>query len=182
MPRYPSHADPSNLTPEQRAIHDAMIAARGRLQGPGHIMVNHPALHNRLNPFTDYILNGNSLRPDLREFITLLVTRFFGAQYGYTIHLGRARKAGVSDAIIAAIRDRQPIPGLGTQERIAETMVSELLTSHALSDETYAQALEAFGLTTLIDLSITIGCYAMLAQVMNTFEIEPAPGETPLPK
>ena len=182
MSRYPSHADPSGLTPEQRPIYDAMIASRGRLQGPAHVLLNHPKLHARMGPFTDYIVSGSTLPDDLREFVTLLVTRFFGAQYGYTIHLARARKAGVPEAAIAAIRDRQPIPGLGDRERIAETMVHELLTTHALSDETYAEALQAFGLPSLIDLSMTIGCYAMLAQLMNTFQIEPAPGETPLPQ
>ena len=39
-----------------------------------------------------------------------------------------------------------------------------------------------FGLEGLVDLTATIGDYAMIACALNAFAVEPTPGEPPLPE
>jgi hypothetical protein len=38
-----------------------------------------------------------------------------------------------------------------------------------------------FGLEGVVDLTATIGYYAMIACALNAFAVEPSPGEPPLP-
>lgn len=45
----------------------------------------------------------------------------------------------------------------------------------------FAALQKRFGLEGLIDLTATMGYYAMIACALNAFAIEPTPGEPPLP-
>ena len=56
-----------------------------------------------------------------------------------------------------------------------------LLREHRVSDEAFAALEKRFGLEGLVDLTATIGYYAMIACALNAFAIEPTPGEPLLP-
>ena len=50
-----------------------------------------------------------------------------------------------------------------------------------MSDEAFGAREKRFGREGLVDLTVTIGYYAMIACALNAFGIEPTPGEPLLP-
>jgi 4-carboxymuconolactone decarboxylase len=92
-----------------------------------------------------------------------------------------ARRAGVRDEAIAAIRERRAPAGLTPAEAQVTAYASALLREHRVSDEAFAALQKRFGLEGLVDLTATIGYYAMIACALNAFAIEPTFGEPPLP-
>ena len=56
-----------------------------------------------------------------------------------------------------------------------------LLRGHRVSDEAFGAREKRFGREGLVDLTVTIGYYAMIAGALNAFGIERTPGEPLLP-
>ncbi len=56
-----------------------------------------------------------------------------------------------------------------------------LLREHRVSGEAFAALQARFGHEGLVDLTATIGYYAMIACALNAFAIEPTAGEPLLP-
>ena len=55
----------------------------------------------------------------------------------------------------------------------AYDVCQSILHSRAIGDDVYRQAVEALGEDLVVELMIVVGYYGMLAQLMNTFEVEP---------
>jgi 4-carboxymuconolactone decarboxylase len=108
------------------------------------------------------------------------VARALDCQYEWAAHAVLARRAGVRDEVIDAIRERRAPAGLTPAEAQVFGYADALLRRHRV-DEADFRALEArFGREGLIDLTAVVGYYAMIACALNAFAIEPTPGERPL--
>jgi 4-carboxymuconolactone decarboxylase len=91
-----------------------------------------------------------------------------------------ARKAGVREEAITAIREGKAPAGLTPGEAQVAGYASALLREHRVGDAEFKALQARFGLEGLVDLTATIGYYAMIACALNAFAIEPSPGEPPL--
>jgi 4-carboxymuconolactone decarboxylase len=56
---------------------------------------------------------------------------------------------------------------------------NEVLLSHFVSDETFAAALARFGDSGLVDLIGALGNFALLAMLLNAFQVDLQPGVQP---
>ena len=59
------------------------------------------------------------------------------------------------------------------RERAAWRVATELVSTHRLSDETYAAAEAAFGVDDLVNLVAAVGHFSMVCCTANAFDITP---------
>jgi len=181
MSRVPD-LDPAALSEEQRRIHDAIAGPRGGVvRGPFAIWLRNPGIADAANRFGNELRLAGKLDKRLFELITLVVARHWSAQYEWFAHEKAALDSGVPPEIVEALRTRQPPDFRQADERLVHDLVTELLGSHAVSDATYARALEAFGLDVLIEVVTCIGFYVLVAIMLKAFDAPVPGGERPLP-
>jgi 4-carboxymuconolactone decarboxylase len=165
--------DKERATPAQLAVWDRIAQSRGRVAGPFAALLHSPELARRIAETGHYVRFEGPLTQAERELAIITVARVFDAQYEWAAHAVLARKAGVRDEVIAAIRERRAPAGLTPAEAQVFAYANGLLREHRVSDEAFAALQKRFGLEGLVDLTATIGYYAMIACALNAFGIEP---------
>jgi len=181
MARVP-HLSPDELTPEQKRIHDAIAGARGgAVGGPFAIWLRLPEIADKANQFGNVLRSHGTLDRRLFELMILVVARQWSAQYAWFVHERAARQAGVSDAVIEAIRARRTPPFARDDERLVYDIVTELSTTKTLAQASYDGLVSSLRLERTIELMTATGFYTMVAMMLNAFDA-PVPGNVrPLP-
>jgi 4-carboxymuconolactone decarboxylase len=163
------------MTPEQRFIAQGLIdGPRGGIRGPFHALLRNPRLADRVRALGDSIRFENSLPADLREFVILLVARFWSARYEWHAHSRMAAEAGVDPSVIDAIGHGRTPQGMTPNQALLHRFCTELLHDKDVSDATYAQALARFGEPTLLDVLCTAGYFSFVSLILNTIR-QPVP-------
>jgi 4-carboxymuconolactone decarboxylase len=177
MPRL-APLDLNKLTPEQKKVADAIVSGpRGGLRGPFEPWLRSPVLADRAQKLGEYCRFDNTLPRDLSELAICLVGRHFKAQYEFFAHARLAKEAGLSPAIIEAVRTRQSPPFTRDSERIVYDFVTEYLATNRVSAPNYKRAIDAFGEQTVVDLVGVCGYYMLVSMTLNVFEMPLPPGE-----
>lgn len=172
-----------DVAQEQQEAFDEVHAV-GKPQGPGSIAIHSPELARRRIPLNGYLRWNMAVEQRVHELTILTTARLLDCAYVWNAHAGEARKAGVADAVVDAIRDRKPLPDAPADERAIVQYVMELVGgNHQVSDATYQAAVNEFGVKDLVELTSLAGLYATNAFLVNGFEFDlPATAtETRLP-
>jgi 4-carboxymuconolactone decarboxylase len=160
------------MTPEQRQVYKAIGDLRG-----GHIpMPYRPALHNpeladKWQQLGELLRYRTSLPQRLSELAVLTVAHTYRSQYMWNAHESVARKAGISDDAIEAIRSGVQPPFTNPDERAVYEFSADLLEIRSVTDARHAQALSALGVTALVELTALLGYYVMVAMMLNAHDL-----------
>jgi 4-carboxymuconolactone decarboxylase len=166
---------PDAMSAEQRRIHDAILAGpRGKVGGPFPALLRSPVLTDRIQELGAALRFQSSLVPDLRELAILCVARHGNSTVEWNAHVVIALDEGVDQALIAAIlgNDQAPVTATPGQRSVLD-YCRELCVTQSSSDETYQAALEHIGETGVVELTVMVGYFTLLAMVLNTFEVAP---------
>ena len=174
---YPTRED---LPPEKRHIYDEMAQNRGGVALSLRSLLGNPEAAAKVAAVGAYIRFESSLKPALRELAILTTAREANGQYEWTHHEPLARKAGLGDAAIAAVRDGKAPAGLTPEEATVVRYARELGRTRGVSDPTFEAARKTFGLPGVIDLTVAVGYYLMLFHVLQAFQVELEPELEPL--
>jgi 4-carboxymuconolactone decarboxylase len=91
--------------------------------------------------------------------------------YIWNAHVALGRQAGLSDAVVDALRDRKPLPPMAVDEAVVIQLGMEFFQTHRISQETFDVALAQFGTQGLVELTTLMEFYAMLAFNANTVDL-----------
>ena len=179
MARIPLPA-PESMTPAQRRVYDEVIAGpRGSFVGPLRALIHWPELADHWQKLGALLRFGTEFPPRLSELAILVTARAWDAQFEWYAHEPIARKAGIAEEVIAAIREgRRPVlsdPG----EQAVYDYAAELQETHTVSQQTYARAHERFGTLGVVQLTALVGYYSMVAMTLNTHAIPLPEGAVP---
>ncbi len=158
---------------ELRAAFDELVALSDNSVpiGPGMVAALSPNLALRRRPLSNYVRWELQLPARAQELAVLVTARQMDCGYVWNAHAPMARKAGVADALIDAIRDRRPLPEMDAEESAVVTFVTEALTARRVSDTAFDAAVAQFGLQNTIDLIALMGQYITNAGFLNVFEV-----------
>jgi 4-carboxymuconolactone decarboxylase len=92
--------------------------------------------------------------------------------YIWNAHAPAARQAGVSDAVVDALRERHPLPLMNADETALVQYATEFFQTHKVSQQTFQAALNQFGAQHLTELTALMGHYAQTAFFLNAFEVQ----------
>lgn len=168
------------MTPEQREV-AALISAgpRGEVRGPFIALLHNPALARHLQALGEHLRWKGTLPAHLTELAVLVTARRWTCQHEWFIHSELARKAGLDDAAIAAIRDGRE-PALGGDEAMVYAFCRDAHATGRVQDKNFEAVRERFGLDGAVELLALCGYYSLMAMVLNTAGL-PLPGNAALP-
>ncbi len=152
------------------------------LQGPGGIRLHSPALSACLRPANLYLRDRAGIDSRWREVAILTTAREHDCRFEWAAHEPEARRVGVSDDVIDAIRTRGPVDGLDDRSAAIIAFGRELFGRRQVSPETYRRLADGLERRLLVDLVHLMGMYAMTAATLIAFDAQlPADAEPDLP-
>jgi len=167
----------------QRELAARIAGRRGKIGGPFKVWLHSPEMCDQAESLGAFVRFDCSLPERIREFALLLAARHFDAQYSWNAHVDKAVEVGVPAAAVAALA-RKERPDFAGDEELATwyLLADELLTTHFVSDETYARASAVFTNQQLVDTIGLLGNFTMLSMLLNTFQVDlQADREPPFP-
>jgi 4-carboxymuconolactone decarboxylase len=116
------------------------------------------------------------LDPKLSELVMLVAARETDSAFEWSAHERAAKALGMSPDIIAVVRDRKPVTGLGERESAIIMLGREGITKHKVSPQTYATAQRLFGTELLVNVTLLMGNYVMTSLLLHVFDQQLPPG------
>jgi len=128
-----------------------------------------------------FLREESSLPKKIQELAMLTTARAMDSPYIWYAHAAAGRAAGLSDALVDALREARPLPDIPEEEAIVVKYGMEFFGTHRVSQATFTAGLHMFGAKGLTELSTLMGYYALLAFNANAFEIDlPGDGSEPV--
>src|SRR6266700_2946195 len=106
MARLPSITSKDQVAPKDHAIVDGIVQSRGALQGPFTMFLHCPELGGRLAHLGAFVRFEGSLDMRVRVLAAMTVARELDAVYVWGAQTGGARRLGVPETTITAIREQ----------------------------------------------------------------------------
>src|SRR5215813_7745942 len=173
MARLTSITSKSQVPPKDHAIVDSIVQSRGAVQGPFTMFLHCPELGGRLAHLGAFVRFEGSLDMRVRVLAAMTVARELDAVYVWGAQTGQARKLGVPEATIAAVREKHS-RGLPPEDAQIVDFTRTLLRQHRVDDASVKALRARFGDDGFIQLTGAIGYYSMLCMTVNACELEAA--------
>src|SRR5262245_60796252 len=135
MARLTSITSKDQVHPKDHAVFDGITASRGAVQGPFTMFLHSPELAGRVAHLGAYVRFEGSLDMRVRVLAAMTVAREFEAQYVWGAQTGGARRLGVAEPTITAIREGHS-RGVPTEDAQIIEFTRMLLTRHRVDDVT----------------------------------------------
>ena len=132
---------------------------------------NHPGLTKAWTEFANAIRHDSRTPRALREVMILRTAQIARSEYEWAHHLRMARKAGVSEAKIAALGDWRASAAFDAKERAALALTEAVMACN-VTDEVHAEAKKHFSDAEFVELSLTAGFYAMVSRMLDAMRVE----------
>jgi AhpD family alkylhydroperoxidase len=170
------------ISPGDRRQLGALNYAIARLAGavtrgrPPHIFTTlgrHRRLFRRWLWFAGALMPGGKLPREETELVILRVAHNTGSEYEWAHHERLGRRAGLSEAEIARVREGPGAPGWSERRALLLSAADELHANGKIGDELWARLSRQLDEVRLIELCMLVGHYEMLAMTLNSLEVEP---------
>ena len=169
MPRIP-YARPEDMTESVRAV-----IAKAPINVMKMLAVASPAVFEGYNKLAAGLFAAD-IPADLRETAILRVGYMAKATYETNGHEGMARKAGLDDGHLAAIRHGGEHPGtLSPAQQAVLDFTDDIVLRVRASDASLAAVRSHLGDRGTLDLIMLIGLYMIVCRVLETTGVEPDP-------
>src|SRR5438270_6019810 len=176
-PRFPQ-LTMEQLNEQQRPLGvEVMKVSSVGLAGPYTPMMRSPVLGQRLFDLFHYLRWETSVPTKLNEFAILIIGRQWRSQVEWYAHAPLAQKAGLSPDIIAQLKASKRPSGMAEDEAVVYDFVTELTTTHEVTDATYSRAKKIFNDQQIVDLTSVAGCYVSVAMLLAMAEETTPPGK-----
>lgn len=163
-----------DLAPEQRHVYDAIAASRGVVGGPWLALLHSPELAARTAHLGSYVRFESSLDHKIIEFAALVSARELECKHEWAAHIVNGQKAGIPRETIRAVYEKKGAESFSSEDAQIVSFVREILHSHRVSETTFQALYGRLGEKGLVEITATIGYYAMLACTLNAFDVATA--------
>ena len=176
-PRFPQLIL-DQLSDAQKPLADQVMKVSSvGIGGPYNLLLRSPVLGQRLFDLFDYLRWKTSIDLRLNEFAILIVGRQWRSQVEWFAHVPIALKAGLSADVIAELKANKRPSKMAEDEAVVYDFVTELTTTHKVSDATFARARKIFNDQQIVDLTAVSGNYVMVAMILAMAEQTVPPGK-----
>jgi 4-carboxymuconolactone decarboxylase len=171
MARIATITKKEDLKPEDQKIYDAIAQSRGVVGGPWLALLHSPEMAYRTMHLGSYVRFESSLDHKLIEFTALVAARELDCKHEWAAHVNHGQKAGISMDTIRAVYQKKGAETFSTEDAQIVSFVREMIHQHRVSEPTFQAIHARFGDKGMVELSATVGYYAMLACTLNTFDV-----------
>ncbi|CAB3827376.1 MULTISPECIES: carboxymuconolactone decarboxylase family protein [Achromobacter] len=172
---------PDTMTDDQKRVYEKIVSGpRGRLVGPLRAALHSPELAERWQALGALLRFGTSLAPRVSELAIVVTARRWNSQIEWHIHAQAARAAGISDAVLDAIRARETPVFDNPDDAVVYEFARQIQETGEVDPDLYAQAVARWDAVGVVELTAVIGYYTMVSMTLNAHEI-PMPDDAPPP-
>ena len=157
--------------PELAAIEQSILAERGEILLLYRVLLNSAPLASGWEKMLTAVRNRSSLPPDLRELIILRVAVLNRAPFEFDAHLPVARKSGVTEQKIAALRSKSPGDAFTPLERSVLALTDTMTRDVQVPDAQFEPLRAHFDARGLVELVATIAAYNMVSRFLEALNI-----------
>jgi 4-carboxymuconolactone decarboxylase len=140
------------------------------LGGPYSPLLRSPVLGQRMFDLLYYLRWNSSVPLRLNEFAILIIGRQWRSQVEWFAHGPLAIKAGLPREIVADLKAQKRPDNMKADEAVVYDLVTELTTTHKVSDATFARAKQILGEQQVVDLTTVAGTYITVAMLLAMAE------------
>jgi 4-carboxymuconolactone decarboxylase len=174
MARIATIEKKEDLSPEHQPIYEAIAQSRGVVGGPFLALLHSPELAGRTAHLGSFVRFESSLDPKVIELAALVSARELQCKHEWAAHVNHAQRAGISLDTIRAVHQSKDAEHFSFEDAQIVSFVREMLREHRVSETTFQALYGRLGERGLVELTSTVGYYAMLACTLNTFDIATA--------
>jgi 4-carboxymuconolactone decarboxylase len=159
------------LSAEQRALRDSILASRGNLDGPFIPWLMSPELGDlaqRLGAFCRY---HTQLTLQESELLILCVAARFDCLGEQQIHEPIAKRQGISQEVIDALRERRLPPLTSGRLELLHALARALLDRNRIDQVLYDRSVQVLGTQAVVEVVGILGYYALAAFTLNAFDM-----------
>ena len=159
---------------EHKAAYDEIAAIRGRAPtvGPSSVMIYSPEMAVLANRLSVFLGESSELPEKFMRLAAMIGARSMDCQYVWNAQSPNGRKAGLSDALCDAIRDKKPLPDKPADEAAMANYGLELVGTNQVKQATFDAALGQLGARGLTEFTTTMGYFRLIALNANAFTID----------
>ena len=171
MTRVP-FANRESMDAAGQAIWDEIETSRGGVARNYAALLNNPQAAGAMAGLGGYARYETPLPARVKALAVLTAAREACGHYVWTVNQNAAKDAGLSDEIIAAIREYRAPAGFDTDDATVVQFVLELLRQHRISEATFEAMRALVGNAGAVDALIVSGYYHTLAHCLQALEVE----------
>lgn len=169
-PGRPYKISPTERTPEQQALIDRILSGPRKEIPPNlEIWLNSPAFASVAESFGAYVTKLSPMTVRAREIVILVVASFWQSAFEWHWHDLFARKAGLTDAQILAIKEKTSARFEDAVEQVTFDVAAALLEQRCVDDALHERAMRLLGHRGVADIVGLVGLYTMIAMTMDFY-------------
>ena len=177
MTRVP-YAARENMDAAGQAVWDEIETSRGGVARNYAALLNNPQASAAMAGLGGYARFETALDPRIKALAVLTAAREACGHYVWTVNQPAAKAAGLSDEVIAAIREYRAPTGLDAKDASIVQFVLELLRQHRVSDATFEAVRAIAGDAGIVDILVVSGYYHTLAHCLQALDVDLPEGTT----
>lgn len=177
---------PTHLDDQQQALYDAVASGKratgrqlfalvdgdGALTGPFNALLHAPELGAAVQQVGEQLRYSGVLPAPAREAVILTVARTWASEFEWHAHAPVARHVGLPESVIDLLyAGDDPSCAADEPVRAAVAVAGHLLGREPIPDALYAEVVELFGERGVVELTVLVGYYQLLAGVLETFRV-----------
>ncbi len=144
-------------------------------------LARHPDLFRSWVPFAGYLLTAGTLPPRDRELLILRTAVRCRSSYEWGQHARIALGLKIDQETVDRVLAGPKADGWTDHEATLLRAVDELHDTAHISDDTWTALARSYSDTQLIEATVLVGQYHMVAFALNAFGVELDEGLEPLP-
>jgi 4-carboxymuconolactone decarboxylase len=149
------------------------VYREGQLYNVVDTLTRHWAAYQKFGVWGRHVLGETStLPPRDRELLILRTGWLCRAEYEWGQHVVFGKKAGLTDAEIARIKEGPDAPDWAPFDATLLRAADELPADAFISDRTWAALSERYRTEQLMDVVFAVGQYTLVSMALNTFGVQ----------
>jgi 4-carboxymuconolactone decarboxylase len=181
MPRVAPIIGKSDVPAEYHEVVDGVLKVFGQIRGPFSMLLHSPKLAEQMLNLGDFYRHDTIVAPKDRSLAILVGVRERQGAYVWAAQVNAARRAGVSEEAIDAIRARKDLAGLPVEEREIVTYAEQLIRHNRVDQAAFDALKNRHGVQWLVELTAAANYYGILCGIVNAFEVPAPPDGDRLP-
>jgi len=171
MARITTITKKEELGPDGQKVFDAIAQSRGVVGGPWLALLHSPEMAQRTMHLGSYVRFESTLDHKVLEFTALVAARELECKHEWAAHVNHGQKAGIPMETIRAVYQKMGAESFSSEDAQVVSFVREMIHTHRVSELTFQAIYARFGEKGMVELTATVGYYAMLACTLNTFDV-----------
>jgi len=159
-------------SPEVREIFQKIEDNGARILNLYKVAAHSPKVFLNLIRLGNSVIGRMELPPRLREIVILRVAKLTGSEYEWAQHTPMALEVGISQKQLDSISDWKSSSEFNNEERAVLQYTDEVAQNVTVTNQTFNRLKNFFNEQTIVELTITIGYYGMLARLLVPLQVE----------